>query len=228
MDRNVSTRLLPKIMIMDQKEFFFARAVLLVEGDTEVGAMPILSKRLGKEFDKYGITIWDIGNNDFTDFAILLQSLRIPYLVMCDKDTLSDILSLPAEFNKKPIQTSSVIKQISRLKPQLEEDEIKQIEDSEKEIELVSNDNTYRYNKTAIARLMPLANKRNFMILTSDFEGILNKDNNTLLECAHQAFPRGKMLQGRQIAQNLKTVHTELQNIIEKIISLGNINKTDT
>lgn len=42
--KDVSNRLLPKVMIMNQKEFFFARGVLLVEGDTEVGAIPILSR----------------------------------------------------------------------------------------------------------------------------------------------------------------------------------------
>lgn len=34
-------------MIKEQKDFFFARGVLFVEGDTEVGAMPNLAKKIG-------------------------------------------------------------------------------------------------------------------------------------------------------------------------------------
>ena len=39
-----------KIVWSEDKEFLFSRRVLLVEGETEYGAMPILAKKVGKEF----------------------------------------------------------------------------------------------------------------------------------------------------------------------------------
>ncbi len=71
-------------------EMYFAKCVLLVEGDTERVALPIFSKALGIDLDQLGISVIGVsGAGDFSLLARLLHqnSLDIPSYIMCDNDT---------------------------------------------------------------------------------------------------------------------------------------------
>ena len=97
-----------------QKEFFFSRCVLLVEGDTELGAMPVLSRKMDLDFDNYGISVIAAGSSYFADFMDLLERFEISHIAMCDKDVLTNITS-SIKVSTLDIITSILIKQLDDL-----------------------------------------------------------------------------------------------------------------
>ena len=68
--------------------FVYARAVLLMEGESEELALPILAEHIGFDFDSLAISMVTVDGNSFTAFAKLLHTdaLAIPYLIVCDND----------------------------------------------------------------------------------------------------------------------------------------------
>lgn len=89
------------------KDFFFSRRVLIVEGPTETGAMPILAKELNKDFDECGISLVETGKF-FGIFLRLLKGFSFPYLVMCDRDALMNI-EKSINVGKRKVKTSPVL-----------------------------------------------------------------------------------------------------------------------
>ncbi|MBI4287617.1 MAG: AAA family ATPase [Chloroflexi bacterium] len=69
-------------------EFLFAKCVLLVEGVTELAALPIFARALQINFDRSGISIVQVAGQNFRPFVRLFQpsALDIPYLILCDND----------------------------------------------------------------------------------------------------------------------------------------------
>ena len=69
-------------------EFFFAKAVLLVEGQSEVSALPIFAEALGIDLDRVGISVIAVQGNNFRPFVRLFQpdALDIKHMIICDND----------------------------------------------------------------------------------------------------------------------------------------------
>ena len=77
---------LSQLLDVDSLELFFARKVLLVDGQTEVGALPIFSKH-AYDFLKEGVsTIGVSGKKNFPLFIKLLKGFEIPFVVVLDRD----------------------------------------------------------------------------------------------------------------------------------------------
>jgi putative ATP-dependent endonuclease of OLD family len=71
----------------ERNEMFFAKRVLLVEGDTEKVVFPIIAEKMGINLNDAGITIVECSNkHGITVFAPVLSSFRIPYVVVHDRD----------------------------------------------------------------------------------------------------------------------------------------------
>ena len=65
----------------------FARAVLLVEGQTEYFAIPGFSKTLGKDLDRNGISVVFVnGKDNFPIYHKILEKFEIPHLILGDGD----------------------------------------------------------------------------------------------------------------------------------------------
>lgn len=80
---------------ISRSELFFARKVILVEGDTEKQIIPYWASKL-KEVDRiYDFTASNIcvtdcgGKTNFTAFMKVLNNLKIPYIVVHDKDPIN-------------------------------------------------------------------------------------------------------------------------------------------
>ncbi len=87
-------------------ELFFANKVVLVEGDTDKILLPNLSKKLNADFnfDKKNISIVDVGSKSNLDIFIeLLNSFKIPWVALLDKDfvSLSESKGLLNRMNSK-------------------------------------------------------------------------------------------------------------------------------
>lgn len=69
------------------KEMFFSSLVLLVEGETESGALPIFAKAFDTDLDKNNVYIcWVGGKKNFPIFQKILDVYDIPYIIVCDGD----------------------------------------------------------------------------------------------------------------------------------------------
>lgn len=221
-----------RIVDTDQKDFLFARKVLLVEGDTELGAMPTLSQKHGCDFDFLGISLLNVGGNYFAPYVSVLKGFELPYLVMCDKDVLVNI-SLSIEIGRRHIRTSSIINQLNKLN-ELSDAEKQTIVDLEKEIVEIPIENRCDnkenssqtttvstraiYNDQAFSKLLEIVHAHSFAVLTSDFEGVFKKSGyEQVLNDARKEFGRSKVLQGKYLAQEVKQIPDEIGAIIEKI-----------
>ncbi len=69
-------------------EFLFARAVLLCEGASELGALPEFARKLACDLDRSGISVLPVGGGGFEPFLKLLgpEGFDIPHCVVCDND----------------------------------------------------------------------------------------------------------------------------------------------
>jgi hypothetical protein len=73
-------------------ELFFARSILIVEGQSELIALPAFAELLGCDFDRDGISLVEAGGNNF---AFILKScgpgsFSIPHVVTYDMDVLQE------------------------------------------------------------------------------------------------------------------------------------------
>lgn len=69
-------------------EIFFARGVILVEGDAERFLVPAFAEELGIPLDTLGITVCSVGGTNFTPYVKLLgpDGLNIPHVILTDLD----------------------------------------------------------------------------------------------------------------------------------------------
>lgn len=69
------------------KEAFFSKVVILVEGDTELGALPIFSKRMDIDLDEFGISIIQAGGAEsIPSLMQLLNEFGIKNIGLMDRD----------------------------------------------------------------------------------------------------------------------------------------------
>lgn len=75
----------------ERNELFFARKVLVVEGDTEKLTLPVYAKRMGIDLDAAGVSILEAtGKNNLLVFARISASLGIPTGILFDIDKEPD------------------------------------------------------------------------------------------------------------------------------------------
>jgi predicted ATP-dependent endonuclease of OLD family len=70
----------------ERSELFFARRLLLVEGDTEKLALPVYATRLQLDLDREGVTIVEVGGKrNLLEFAQIAVSFGIPTGIVYDE-----------------------------------------------------------------------------------------------------------------------------------------------
>ena len=89
----------------ERNELFFAKRVLLVEGDTEKLALPEFARRLNIDLDKEGSTIVEVGGKrNLEEFAFIAKSFDIPVGIVYDEDSsdfAKDEEASEAQYNAK-------------------------------------------------------------------------------------------------------------------------------
>jgi predicted ATP-dependent endonuclease of OLD family len=72
---------------IDTKELFFARKALLVEGPTELGALPIFASQNGYNLDENGVSVINVGGKETFEFFVnLCEGFDILYFIVADND----------------------------------------------------------------------------------------------------------------------------------------------
>lgn len=81
---------LEKFLDVTKSNLFFARAVLVVEGDAENILLPTIAELLGKPLEDYGVSIVNVGSTAYARYAKIFQrkdpTRWIPIRVMCVRD----------------------------------------------------------------------------------------------------------------------------------------------
>ena len=81
------------------REVIFARAVILAEGQTEVGFLPSIAPKLEFDLDSSGISVVDVGGQDgYKRYMTVLQSLGIPFVALKDLPWGDDKMYPPDQF----------------------------------------------------------------------------------------------------------------------------------
>lgn len=76
-----------RISNSSHNEFFFAKRVLFVEGDTEENAFPEWARKEGFSFNELGVSVIEVsGKNNLLDYAAVAKSFNIPVGVVYDTD----------------------------------------------------------------------------------------------------------------------------------------------
>ncbi|MFA4848551.1 MAG: AAA family ATPase [Methanoregula sp.] len=115
-DRDYSK--LEHLLDIDTKEIFFARKVLLVEGPTECGAIPVFAKAQKYSLDKNGVSIIDAsGKSSLGLFARLCEGYHIPYLILADGDATEEIKQIDIPNKSKKTRVNILPKDFEAILP---------------------------------------------------------------------------------------------------------------
>ena len=76
-----------RYLIEDRSDMLFARSVILVEGQSELFALPNMARTLGYDFDKKGVSIvFTGGKGNFRTYHTILDEFSIPHVLLADGD----------------------------------------------------------------------------------------------------------------------------------------------
>jgi predicted ATP-dependent endonuclease of OLD family len=90
-----------QILTIDNKEFFFSRLVLLVEGLSDQWVMQIFATAEGFDLDEHGISVVPVnGNHNFERYPKILEGYQIPWMIMADGDAETNIESVKKLYPK--------------------------------------------------------------------------------------------------------------------------------
>lgn len=99
----------------ERNEIFFAKGVLLCEGDTEKSLYPVILQTRGIDLDEAGLSVVEVGGKgNLPIFIKVLEAFRIPYVVVFDEDSPEDKL------NAEIVEAVSDQSRICLHKPNLE------------------------------------------------------------------------------------------------------------
>lgn len=78
----------------ERNEMFFAKGVLLCEGDTEKSLYPVILQSRGIDLDEAGLSVVEVGGKgNLPIFIKVLEAFRIPYVAVYDEDSPGDKLN---------------------------------------------------------------------------------------------------------------------------------------
>jgi putative ATP-dependent endonuclease of OLD family len=91
-------RFLERFLDVTKANLFFARGVMIVEGDAENILLPTLARLIGRDFTEYGVSIVNVGGVGLRRYARIFQrsdlakfgQLRIPVACVTDMDVMPD------------------------------------------------------------------------------------------------------------------------------------------
>jgi putative ATP-dependent endonuclease of the OLD family len=91
-------RFLQRFLDVTKANLFFARGVLIVEGDAENILLPIIARLIGRDFEEYGVSVVNVGGVGLSRYArIFLRNtlnandrINIPVACITDMDVMPD------------------------------------------------------------------------------------------------------------------------------------------
>jgi predicted ATP-dependent endonuclease of OLD family len=185
------------------RDFFFSKSVLLVEGPTELGALPIFAMALKKDFDTYGI-FPVLSGKYFGLFLKFVLALDSKYVVQCDKDALMNIEDSITVDNKK-VRTSPTLSSLD-VSGLLTNEDKRVVSEIERSIVIKIDDkgkDKYYYADEDFEQLKKLVSKYRVQVLPSDFEGVLVKNGYKDLIDKAERLSHSKVSCGKIVAEEI-------------------------
>ncbi|MFT9400055.1 ATP-dependent nuclease [Acetobacter sp.] len=95
-------RFLERFLDVTKANLFFARAVMIVEGDAENILLPVIAKLLRRDFHEYGVSVINVGGVGLSRYARIFMRedpdadgiINIPVACMTDMDVMPDMAPL--------------------------------------------------------------------------------------------------------------------------------------
>ena len=92
-------RFLERFLDVTKANLFFARAVLIVEGDAENILLPVIAKLVGRDFHHYGVSVVNVGGVGLGRYARIFMRedpkkdgvVNIPVACVTDMDVMPDV-----------------------------------------------------------------------------------------------------------------------------------------
>ncbi len=129
-------RFLERFLDVTKANLFFARAVLIVEGDAENILLPVIARQLGRDFRHYGVSVVNVGGLGLGRYARVFMredeakdgAINIPVACITDMDVMPD--NAPWIVGKleagQPIPVRPPSKRQWRIKADFSGDELEQ------------------------------------------------------------------------------------------------------
>ena len=188
-------------------EIFFSKIVILGEGQTEEGAIPVFASILDSDFDVFGISYLNTeGAGNIEYYAKVLNAFSIPYLYVKDKDKDQNVSGLEnAYITERKAFEAEVLESVPLYK--------------------ILNVFTELYEDDTINNICnEMKNNEPLLSTLSDIEEIYEyiKDNPNPYEDLKKSFltwlkNRKSLMLGKLIAQ--KCENDEIPNVYKKIIT---------
>ena len=91
-------RFLERFLDVTKANLFFARGVVIIEGDGENILLPTLARLIGRDFGEYGVSIVNVGHTGLRRFARIFQRnepdregvIKVPVACITDLDVMPD------------------------------------------------------------------------------------------------------------------------------------------
>jgi energy-coupling factor transporter ATP-binding protein EcfA2 len=194
-------KILSKNLRYEEKEFLFSRRVLLVEGQTEYGALPVIARKLGKDFDEYGVSVVSVGGNYFGLMMKILGGFALPWKAICDSDTL---INITRKITIGGVQYPTSILFYALNRAGLKTEEVSKIVAECSKSIVPKGDprtKTRSYDESLFGILEESIHQFGVYVMFPDFEGYLrNHGAEKLFEEAEEIYGSNKVLQSRHVA----------------------------
>jgi len=99
-------RFLRRFLDVTKANLFFARGVIIVEGDAENLLLPVFARKIGRPLEEYGVSIVNVGHRGLFRYSRILRRqdgshLPIPVACIADRDIVPDNVDYAGDKAKK-------------------------------------------------------------------------------------------------------------------------------
>ena len=215
--RRLESRLGP-----EAREFLFAKKLVLVEGETELGALPVLARGVSLDPDKLGVSFVGLGGKHFALLAKAAAALGIAWVAVCDRDALMDVESSFSIGNTKT-PASPVLAQLADMGV-LSESEVRLLRAVARKVKR-NRSGQGSYPARHFSRLAALAEAHDVYVWETDLEGVLRGCVPRALYVQFSQETRSKVIRARMLAREIadrRSVPRWLQTRLRRIVSPPN------
>lgn len=204
----------------EARELMFSKKVIFVEGDAELGALPILYESIHHDLDREGVSLVPIDGKHFAKFVKVARALGIPFSVLCDRDALESVeTSIDGPAGKVPC--SVVLSQLHELG----EISYKRVARIWKLAKLTPAGGKSRlsYPPEIVAKLIPIAVQSRVFVWASDLEGALEAAVSSPKVEEIKRDTKSKVVRGRLLAASIvenKPLPAELDGVLGRLIRM--------
>jgi len=184
----------------EARELMFSRKVIFVEGESELGALPILFGAILKDPNREGISIVPVDGKHFGKFVKVARALGISFSVLCDRDAIMNI-ETTVRGEEGPVRCSVVLEQMHDL-GFVSYKWVRSIWESVKGT-IDRGRPSPKYPPAVVDKLVARARRHRVFVWPSDLETVLESSlpRAEVERIAHEA--KGKVVRGHALASAL-------------------------